>query len=217
MILAFELSSRHGSVALFDGHRVVAQESWDEPAARHPLLFAAVPRVLRQADVAWTDLRAIAAGRGPGAFSGVRVALMAAQVFALPNRTPVLAVSSGEALALDLVSEAGAQPIVIAGDARRGSIWYAIFHRHGEGVKKHQDWTLVPAADFAQHMPEGAWMASPDWARLSAACGPRESRVHWIEEDRYPSATRIAEIAWHTLESDHPREPLIPLYLHPAV
>lgn len=217
MILAFELSSRRGSVALHDGTRVVAEQTWDEPAARHPALFAAVPRVLQEAGVTWNHLRALAVGRGPGAFSGVRVALMTAQTFALPCHTPVLAVSSGEALALDLIHEAGCHPVVVAGDARRGAIWFAIFHRHGAGIKKQQDWTLIPAADFTRHLPEGAWIASPDWTRLAAACGPRGSHVHWIEEDRYPSATRVAEWAWTQVQAGTAGEPLEPLYLHPAV
>ena len=217
MILAFELSSRRGSVAVHDGTRVVAQQVWDEPAARHQALFAAVPRVLQEADVTWNHLRALAVGRGPGAFSGVRVALMTAQAFALPCHTPVLAVSSGEALALDLVHEAGVRPIVIAGDARRGAIWFAVFHRHGAGVKKVQDWTLVPATDFTRHLPDDAYIASPDWARLAAVCGPRESRGHWVEEDRYPSANRVAEWAWAKVQAGQPGEPVEPLYLHPAV
>ncbi len=217
MILALELSSRRGSVAIHDGARVLGQEVWDEPGARHPALFQAVPRVLQQANLTWADLKAIAAGRGPGAFSGVRVALMAAQTFALPQRTPILAVSSGEALAMDLVDAAGEHPIVIAGDARRGSIWYAIFQRQENAVRKQQDWTLVPAADFTRQLVDGAWVASPDWARLAAACGPLDPRLHWIEEDRYPSAARVAEWAWAQLAAGKPGETVEPLYLHPAV
>lgn len=217
MILAFELSSRRGCVALHDGERVIAQQNWDEPAARHQALFTTVPRVLQEGGVTWNHLRAIAVGRGPGSFSGIRVALMAAQTFARPQLTPVLAVSSGEALALALVPEADGHPIVIAGDARRGSIWYAVFRPHGEGVKREHEWTLVPAAEFSARLPRRALVASPDWARLAAACGPRDAAVHWIEEDRHPSACRVADWAWARVRSGEPGEPVEPLYLHPAV
>ena len=217
MILAFELSSRRGSVALHDGARVIAQQTWDEPAARHQALFTAVPRVLQEGGANWSHLRALAVGRGPGSFSGIRVALMTAQTFARPLLTPVLAVSSGEALAMDLATESDGQPIVIAGDARRGAIWYAVFQPHGSGVRREQDWTLVPAADFTARLPHGARVASPDWARLAAACGPRDTAVTWIEEDRYPSANRVAEWAWACLRANEPGEPVEPLYLHAAV
>ena len=217
MILAFELSSRRGSVALHDGACVVAQQCWDEPAARHQALFAAVPRVLQDGGATWSQLRAIAVGRGPGSFSGIRVALMTAQTLARPLLTPVLAVSSGEALAMDLAAESDGGPIVIAGDARRGAIWYAVFQPQGAGVRRKLDWTLVPAADFTARLPHGARVASPDWARLAAACGTRDAPVHWIEEDRYPSANRVAEWASAQLAAGQPGEPAEPLYLHPPV
>lgn len=217
MILALELSSRRGSVALHDGGRVIAQQNWDEPASRHQALFATVPRVLQEGGVSWSQLHAFAMGRGPGSFSGIRVALMSAQTFARPLLTPVLAVSSGEALALDLIPEAGGQPIVIAGDARRGSIWYAVFQPHGQHVRREQDWTLVPAADFTARLPHGALVASPDWARLAAACGPRDTHIRWIEEDRYPSAVQVAEWAWARMRAGEPGEPVEPLYLHAPV
>lgn len=217
MILAFELSSRRGSVVVHDGSRVVAERTWDEPAARHQALFTAVPEALQEAGVTWNHLNAIAVGRGPGSFSGVRVGLMAARVFALPNATPILAVSSGEALALDLAAEAGTHPIVVAGDARRGAIWYAVFRRHGQAVRKEQDWTLVPAADFTRGLPDGAWVAAPEWDRLAAACGPRDTRLHWMEGDHYPPARRVAEWAAAQLASGQTGEPAEPLYLHPPV
>lgn len=217
MILAFELSSRRGSVALYDGTRVLAQQAWDEPAGRHQALFAAVPQVLQTGGVSWSHLRAIAVGRGPGSFSGIRVALMAAQAFARPLLTPVLAISSGEALAMDVAQEAGGHPVVIAGDARRGAIWYALFRGHGSTVVKERDWTLVPAADFARHLPDGAWVASPEWARLAATCEPRDQRLHWLDGDRYPAASRVAEWASHQFAVGLTGEPVEPLYLHPPV
>ena len=217
MMLSIELSSRRGSVAVWDGRKAVAQEQWDEPMARHPLVFEAVPRVLAKAGGDWRQVTAFVAGRGPGAFSGVRVGLVAAQAFALPNRTQVYAFSSGAALALDLAAEAGVQPIVIAGDARRGAIWHAIFVKQGSGIQKVRDWGLSPAGDFIPTLPSGAWVASPDWARLQSAVGELDPRFHWVTEDRFPSASRLAELAWQAMTSGTPSEPLDPLYLHPAV
>ena len=217
MILAIEVSSRRGSVALFDGARVIAIQTWDEPAARHTQLQPAVARVMEETGQTWNHVRAVAAGRGPGMFSGVRAGLMTAQMLALPGALPVLAVSSGEALAMALAREAEGHPLIIAGDARRGSIWFAEFHGHGDSVRKHRDWTLVPAAEFTHHLPGGACIASPDWARLAAACGPRDSRFHWIEEDRYPHAEQVARWAWRQLKAGLPGESTEPLYLHPPV
>ena len=118
---------------------------------------------------------------------------------------------------MDLVSEAAGQPIVIEGDERGGSIWYAMFRHHAHALHREKDWTLVPAAEFTGRLPRGAVVASPDWNRLAAACGPRDPSVHWIEADRYPSAARVAEWAWARVRANEPGEPIEPLYLHAAV
>lgn len=208
MILAFELSTRRGSLALHDGSRVVAQRSWEEPAARHPGLYGILPGLLQEAGVDWAHLTAYAVGRGPGSFSGVRVALTVAQALALPSRQPVIAVSSGEALALDV----DAPSVVVAGDARRGAIWYGVFHRRGPIVHAAGAWSLAAVADFPGRVPAGARVVTSDPVRLIPLL-PADCPL----EERYPSAPRVAELAWMRLRQGHPGDPPEPLYLHAAV
>jgi len=212
MMLAFELSTRRGSLCVYDGARVLAHEAWDEPAARHPGIYDVLPRLLRAAGAEWAKLTAVAVGRGPGSFSGIRVALTAARAIALPTRLPVLAVSSGEALARAVAQEADAPArIVVAGDARRGAIWYAVFHRHGTEARPEGDWTLAAAQDFAARVPEGALLVTSDPARLSKAMGAAAAA------ERYPDAAHVAALAWQRIQQGRPGDPLEPLYLHPPV
>lgn len=212
MMLAFELSTRQGSLCVYDGTRVVAHEAWDDPAARHPDLYGVLPALLRAAGAEWSRLTAVAVGRGPGSFSGIRVALTAAQAMALPTRLPVIAVSSGEALARAAAQEPGAPAhLVVAGDARRGSIWYGCFHRHGDGVRPDGPWALAAAAEFAAHVPQGARLLTSDAARLARAMGATGAL------ERFPDADHVAALAWHRLQQGAPGEPLEPLYLHPPV
>lgn len=215
MMLAFELSTRRGSLVLHDGERVVAEERWDDAAARHAALYAALPRLLRAAGANWSRLTSLAAGRGPGSFSGIRVALTAAQGIALPAHLPVVAVSSGEALALAAMADpahAAARTIVVAGDARRGILWYGVFHRHGHGVRQDGAWAVTPAADFPARVPDGAQVVTSDWARIAV-----DAAARWRREDRFPDATRVAELAWARLRDGIPGDPPEPLYLHPPV
>jgi tRNA threonylcarbamoyladenosine biosynthesis protein TsaB len=212
MMLAFELSTRQGSVCVYDGTRVVAREAWDEPAARHPGLYGVLPALLRAAGTEWSRLTAVAVGRGPGSFSGIRVALTAAQAIALPTRLPVIAVSSGEALALAAAHEPDAPDrLVVAGDARRGAIWYGCFHRHGDDVRPDGPWALAAAAGFAAHVPPGARLLTSDAARLARAMGATGAT------ERFPDAAHVATLAWRRLQLGVPGDPLEPLYLHPPV
>jgi len=212
MMLAFELSTRQGSLCVYDGTRVVAREAWDDPASRHPTLYGLLPVLLRAAGTEWSRLTAVAVGRGPGSFSGIRVALTAAQSLALPTRLPVIAVSSGEALARAAAQEPDAPAhLVVAGDARRGAIWYGCFRRHGDEARPDGTWALAAAAEFAAHVPQGARLLTSDAARLTRAMGAAGA----IE--RFPDAAHVAALAWRRLLQGAPSDPLEPLYLHPPV
>ena len=204
--LALELSTVQASIALSDGGRVLAAAAWTEPQARHQQVFEAVPALLRQAGLTWADLGLFAAGRGPGAFSGIRIALMAAQMFALPLKRPVVALSSGEALAEDF---AGA-PTLVCGDARRGTFWYGLFH-----AGAFTGWRFTKPEDWPEVVPAHARIVTSQWER----CAPLRALTTagtWLEGDRFPSAGTLARLAVDAHQAGR-SEPAEPVYLHPPV
>ena len=97
-VLALETSTAACSVALsIDGtivadHRVVARE-------HNRLILPMVDALLRAQGVARADLDAVAFGRGPGSFTGVRIAAGVAQGISLGLVLPVVPISSLAALA----------------------------------------------------------------------------------------------------------------------
>ncbi len=205
-LLAIELSTRRGSIALFQDRQLAAEESWDEPQARHGRLFDVLPRIVPAA----RDVDVFAVGRGPGSFSGIRVAVTAAQAMALPFEKNVVAISSGEALARAILRETRAPRVAIIGDARRGTLWFGIFTRDGVEM----DWSLTTVAQLDSTLPSDAIRVSPDWERLQASLRAREN---WIEEPRFPAARDLGEIALRRLAAGAAPEPVAPIYMHPPV
>ncbi|HEY8241401.1 MAG TPA: tRNA (adenosine(37)-N6)-threonylcarbamoyltransferase complex dimerization subunit type 1 TsaB [Kiritimatiellia bacterium] len=199
-ILGLECSTRRAGVVVIEDGHVLAEASWDEPRAQHEALFQHIPLVLEQARVRIADIDVFAVGRGPGAFSGVRVALTAANAFALPFGKKVYAVSSGEALANIEMKRRSATRITIAGDARRGTLWFGVFGPAGQ----EQAWTVGPVTDFKDGL-----VVSPDAKRL-ADLGVRS-------EEAYPTALAVAELARARIAAGVPSDPLEPLYMHPPV
>ncbi len=218
MILAFEQSTRRGSIALCRGNEVLAHREWDDAFARHASLWPHLQDLVKETDLDWNVLAAIAVGRGPGSFSGLRAAITAARVLATPERTPVIALSSGAALAHDwfLQNRGSENPLIIAGDARRGTVWYAIFHASPDGAQQTTDWTLAPAREFPTRIPPRATIATSDRARLIAALGEDAARILPIADDTFPTAHAVAQCAQHRLSTHTPSDPYEPLYLHPA-
>ena len=131
-LLAFETSSREGSVALHvDG--TVRQESIATPREQTGQLLPLAARLLSSADLSPGDLDAIAFGRGPGSFTGLRIAAAAAQGLGLATGLPLLPVSSLAATAQGLWRTHGASDTLVCVDARMGEVYWAAF-RMQEGL-----------------------------------------------------------------------------------
>lgn len=135
-ILAIETSTERCSVALL--HRGIVTERAIEGAKRHAqsvLVF--VDALMNEAGVAKTQLDAVAFGRGPGAFTGVRLAVAVAQGFAYALDIPALPVSTLAATALDAFTatpELQARPLLVALDARMGEVYVGRFRYQLQGL-----------------------------------------------------------------------------------
>lgn len=143
-LLAFELSTEACSVALHVQGRVL--ERFEIAPRRHAAL--ALPwaeTLLEEAGLKRSQLDAIALGRGPGAFTGVRLAIAIAQGIALALDRPLLPVSTLQALALRAPDDAG--DILAAIDARMGELYVARYRRvAGLPVLQESERVLAPQA-----------------------------------------------------------------------
>lgn len=147
-LLAFETSTEACSVALWLDGRV--HERFEIAPRRHAeLSLPWAGQLLAEAGIAKSQLDAIAVGRGPGAFTGVRLAIALAQGVALALDRPVVPVSTLAALAMPAVDgTADGTPALAAIDARMGEIYAGIFEREGAGVRAVADEWLGPPDAF---------------------------------------------------------------------
>ncbi|WP_115554357.1 tRNA (adenosine(37)-N6)-threonylcarbamoyltransferase complex dimerization subunit type 1 TsaB [Xanthomonas arboricola] len=129
-VLAFETSTEACSVALSVGGRVI--ERFELAPRRHAeLALPWAEQLLAEAGITRRQLDAIVVSRGPGAFTGVRLAIGIAQGIALGLDRPVLAISTLQVLALR--APADATHVLACIDARMGEVYAGVFVRHGNG------------------------------------------------------------------------------------
>ena len=125
-ILALDASEQACSVALMDGEEVEALFQV-APRQHARLLLPMAKQLLSVAGYQTTHLDAIAFARGPGAFTGLRIAASAAQGLALGADLPLVPVSTLQAMALRAVMQLDVESVLVALDARMGEVYLAGF------------------------------------------------------------------------------------------
>ena len=210
-ILAIETSTEACSVAVWvDGE---VRERHEVAPRRHTdLVLPWCDQLLAEAGITKRQLDAIAVGRGPGAFTGVRLAVALVQGMALALDKPVLPVSTLAALALQAPSsEAGRSGsddavVVSAIDARMGELYLGLF-RHDPRelvIAIGNEWMAAPAnpavAGDAQNLfGVGSGFAAAGQALVSAL----GSRLRHCDPLALPHAGDIARLGARMLAQGH--------------
>ena len=126
MLLAFDTATPLVTVALHDGEDVVTELVADRPMKHAEQLAPLIDRAMTEAGIVRQDLTAIAAGVGPGPFTGLRVGLVTARTLGFVLDIPVYGVCSLDVLAVE-AADTGAVDgdFVVATDARRKEVYLA--------------------------------------------------------------------------------------------
>ena len=191
-LLAFETSTEACSVAVWsDG---VMHERFELAPRRHAeLALPWAEQMLAEAGIAKSSLDAIAVGRGPGAFTGVRLAIAMAQGIALALDRPIVPVSTLAALAM----QANAPRVLAAIDARMGEVYAAAYACENGDVRLldrervEPPQTVVLSGDDRDWHGIGTGFGALDGA-LQATLG---GRFVAIDATALPHAADVARLA----------------------
>lgn len=136
MILGID-TSLGTAVAVVESDGVVrSQVESPDPRGHAEVIGSLIEQALAEASIGASDIEHVAAGMGPGPFTGLRVGIAAARAFAMGRGIPVVPVVSHDAVALELVLHAALtggrdntddDPFAIVTDARRRELAYTVY------------------------------------------------------------------------------------------
>jgi tRNA threonylcarbamoyladenosine biosynthesis protein TsaB len=219
-LLAIETATEACSAALLVGDAVL--ERCEIAPRRHAeLILPMIDALLAEAGIGKHMLDGIAVGRGPGAFTGVRLAISIAQGLALGLDRPVVAVSSLAALAQQAPRGDDDTAILATIDARMGEI-YAGAYRVGAGglVEPIAAETVTPASALVLPARRDWIVVGSGWSAYADALAQRlPGPPRFADGTRLPRAAAIVRLAAAQFAAGHagPAETALPVYLRDKV
>ncbi len=218
-LLALDTATESCSAALLVGAQLLTREA-EFPRGHAEHILPMIDELLTEAGMTLGQMRAIAFGRGPGSFTGVRLAASIAQGLAFGASLPVVAVSDLEALALrgfDL--DPALERILVCNDARMREVYWGCFGQAGglpvavgpEQVGAPES-VRLPGGGAAAGIGRG-FLAYPQLHSLEGVV----VRAPW--ERLLPRAAEIARLAVREVSAGRLADPdsAVPVYLRDNV
>jgi tRNA threonylcarbamoyladenosine biosynthesis protein TsaB len=153
--IAVETSGRAGSIAIGQGHEILAETRFSG-LLRHSIeLLTGIRKLLAGIGKTPRDVGQINCVIGPGSFTGLRISVTMAKMLSMATGAKIVGVRTSDALAenaSDYMEDTSAQLQRIATviDAKRGDFFVAIFEKQGvQWIKTTQD-KLIKAAEFVE-------------------------------------------------------------------
>lgn len=164
------------------------------PQQHSQKLLPMVDEVLKEADIRLQDVELLAYGRGPGSFTGVRIATGMIQGLALGSGLPVAGISTLQTMAQQAMQTTNASVVAAAIDARMGEVYFGVFQRQDDIAILVGEERVCSPADAAAALDERAdytkvgtgWAAYPE---LSTLLNNEDVAIH------YPNASAMIALA----------------------
>ena len=128
LLLAIDTSAGT-STAVFDGDKLLGFVEYDDPFGHAENIGNAMAEVMAKANIFASEVTAVAIGRGPAPYTGLRVGMAAGTSFATALGVPLYSVMNLDAVALSH----GQAKILVTSDAKRKELFVATYDR-GERV-----------------------------------------------------------------------------------
>ena len=211
-LLAIDTSTEACSAALHvDGETTSRYEL--APRRHAELILPMIDNLLSEAQLSLKQLDAIGFGRGPGAFTGVRIAAGIAQGLAFSSDLPVIPVSSLAALAQAVKDKA--DYIAAAIDARMEEIYYGLY-KSGRIVElTGEECVITPDKLYIDKTLKYFGVGS-GWSRHKQSLTTLfADQLISFADDQYPHAADVATLAIHAYKQGIMVKPedALPVYL----
>lgn len=216
-LLALETSTEACSVALMVDGRVLSRFR-HAPRLQTELLLPMIDEVLDEAGLTLAAIDLLAYSRGPGAFTGVRIAAAAVQALAFARDLPVVAVSSLQTLAQGAARVHGAARVLSVFDARMDEVYVGAYALQGTLMQPLYSEHLCAPAALPQAL-HGEFFGAGNGLAVHEAVLRTQCVFTGIDAALFPSAEDVLPLALDAFARTGGQAPelALPVYLRDEV
>ncbi|ORU92795.1 MAG: tRNA threonylcarbamoyladenosine biosynthesis protein TsaB [Cycloclasticus sp. symbiont of Poecilosclerida sp. N] len=218
-VLAIETATEACSAALLVGSEVI-DVFQIAPREHGNLILTMVDGLLNEAGMTLQQLDALAFGRGPGSFTGVRMATGVIQGLAFSADLPVAPVSTLTALAQKEVNSGEGQTIYAALDARMGEVYWCEYVVEKGRLKAISEEVVINPNEIIVEQGKNAIGIGHGWrAYKEVILNKVAAQSIELQADQLPRAKEVAHLAIAMIESKQTvsAENALPVYLRDNV
>ena len=218
-LLAIETATDNCSVALLAAGELRCRSN-STPRNHAQSVLGMVEECLQEANLELNDLDALVFGRGPGSFTGLRIAVGVVQGLAFGASLPVIPVSSLAAHAAAIYRAHEQDRVAVCVDARMGECYWGVFQIDEVGVPQLLDQERLGAPGELPGLEGGDWFGSGSgWGAYPALNARYGAVLCGTDDTLLPEASDLLASAGQKLKSGRvlKAEMALPVYLREQV
>ena len=191
-ILNIETATKNCSVSISkEGKTIALKELNDGNYSHAEKLHELIGQVVLEANIALSDLKAVAVSKGPGSYTGLRIGVSAAKGLGFALDIPLISVNTLQSLALSVTIDKGYKIPLL--DARRMEVYSQVFNEKNEMIRAVYA-EIIDADSFSEFLNAEKVYFFGDGAEKCKEIITHKNAV-FIDE-KFPSANEMSVISY---------------------
>lgn len=191
-ILNIETSTKNCSVSIAKDGKLIALKELNTGNYSHAeMLHPFIADCMEESNLTFDQLDAIAVGKGPGSYTGLRIGVSAAKGLCFSNDLPLISINSLEILAYSC--ETSSDYMVPMIDARRMEVYCAVFNANKEPIAETEA-KIIEEGSFQSYLQKGSVTFLGDGAEKCKSILTHEN-AHFVD-GHYPSAKDMTHLTY---------------------
>ena len=189
-LLTIETACPPGSTALLDGDRTIAFRSLSSAQRTTETFAVDIRESLREVRWSARDVEVVATTIGPGSFTGLRIGVTAAKVFAWATGARVLGVNTLELIASQAPGDGDVEAVL---DAQRSELFVGRYRKSGEDVVEIAPTRIISIDEWIDRLEPEVTLTGPGLRRIRDRL---DGNVRLASEERWlPTAKTLGRLA----------------------